>query len=290
MYKNITLRVFPRRTAATPDDSWAFVGYPPFEAMRPPARDVRAVYVSVTFTWDLPAGHRLLSAWQAAYPDATVIMGGPATGDPGMCFEPNMFLRPGLTFTSRGCPHKCPWCLASQREGGLRLLPIQDGWDVLDNNLLACPPDHVDAVLAMLDRQPRAARFTGGLEASRLCEMPDVAARIARMRLDVVYLAYDAPARWATCERAIKLLLDAGGWQPGQARRKVGVYLLAGFDPDDTEAAVIGRASQVVAAGTTPFLMIYRPPTPTKDHRLEALKRSLRRWMRPSSIFLQEAK
>ena len=38
-----------------------------------------------------------------------------------------------------------------------------------DNNLLACSREHVEAVLDMLAAQPRAARFTGGIDA-RLCE------------------------------------------------------------------------------------------------------------------------
>jgi hypothetical protein len=32
------------------------------------------------------------------------------------------------------------------------LLPIIDGWNVLDDNLLACPREHVEAVFAMLWR------------------------------------------------------------------------------------------------------------------------------------------
>jgi hypothetical protein len=226
-----------------------------------------------------------MSEWQTIYPHRMVGAAGPAFDDYGGNFAPGLYLRNGYVITSRGCVRACPWCLAAKREGGIRELPVQDGHDVLDNSLLACSRRHVDRVLNMLERQPRPARFTGGLDARLLVGMPDVAARIARGRLDVAYLAYDSPAAWLTTERAVKMLLDAGGWAAGQGRRKVGVYVLAGFDPEDTETAVVDRAGQVVEAGATPFLMVYRPAGPAKDPRMEALKRSLRRWMRPSAIF-----
>jgi len=45
------LRVFPRRTKATPTDALARVGYPPTPACR---IDADEVHISVTFTWDKP--------------------------------------------------------------------------------------------------------------------------------------------------------------------------------------------------------------------------------------------
>jgi hypothetical protein len=47
-------------------------------------------------------------------------------------------------------------------------LPIYDGWNVLDDNLLACPEWHVRAVFDMLKRQTQRVCFTGGLEAAAL--------------------------------------------------------------------------------------------------------------------------
>jgi len=285
---NGIIRVFPRRTAATPRDAWAFVGPPPLPGLCPPRRDVRGIHISVTFTWDLPAAIALGRDWQGAYAGRRLMLGGPALDDRGDEFTPGMYLRTGYVITSRGCTRRCPWCLAAEREGPLRELFISDGHDVLDNNLLACSRRHINAVLAMLERQTRAARFTGGLDARLLVEMPTIAARIARRRLDVAYLAYDSPAAWPAVERAVKFLREHGGWSDGRARRRLGVYVLAGFDPSETEAEIIRRAEEVVRLGATPFLMIYRPPTLGKNARLEALKRSLRRWMRPRAIFARE--
>ena len=282
------IRVFPRRTAATPDDERAFVGEPPLPGMRPPAVGVRDIHVSVAFTWDLPRARRLGDEWQAAYPDVPVLVGGPAVSLslPGE-FTPGLYLKPGRVITSRGCPNRCPFCMVPEREGAWRPLAIEDGWDVLDNNLLAGPPDHICKVLDMLGRQPHPARFTGGLEAARVT--PDWARRIAALRLGVAYTAYDRPAQKGAVEWAVNLLLAAGGWADGTGRRKVGVYVLVGYD-GDTERETIGRLEWVKSLGATPFPMIYRPPEKRKDPAQEALKRRLRRWMRPSSIWSTNGK
>jgi hypothetical protein len=278
------IRVFPRRTAATPDDDLAFVGDPPLPGMRPPAEEVQAIHVSVAFTWDLPRAWRLRNEWQAAYPDAKVYVGGPAFGSPPPGeFTPGMYVKIGMTITSRGCTGRCPFCLVPRREGALWLLDIKPGWDILDNNLLACPRDHIEAVLKMLEGQPKAARFTGGLEARRVTT--EWARRITGLWLDVAYTAYDRPTQKAAVERAVNLLLAAGGWCDGTGRRKIGVYCLVGYK-GDSEREAVRRLEWVKSLGATPFPMIYRPPTNRKDPVQEALKRSLRRWMRPTSIWV----
>ena len=73
----------------------------------------------------------------------------------------------GVTFTTRGCNKKCPWCLVPKREG--RLAEIQDfpeGYIIQDNNLIQSGRDHMLKVFAMLDRQKRAAVFSGGIDAT----------------------------------------------------------------------------------------------------------------------------
>jgi len=286
MINRSVIRVFPRRTKATPDDDRAFVGLPPLPGLRPAPETVNAIHISVTFTWDLPRARRLREEWKAAYPQIPVLLGGPANPwpSPGE-FTPGLYLKPGYTITSRGCPNRCPFCLVPKREGKWQALPIRDGWDVLDNNLLAGPPDHVCAVLDMLGRQPHPARFTGGLEARRVT--PELARRIAALRLDVAYTAYDRPGQKRAVERAVSLLLDAGGWAPGQARRKIACYVLAGYE-GDTEREASGRFEWIMGLGATPFPMFYCPPGERKDPVQEALKRHLRRWMRPSSVWAKQ--
>ena len=271
------IRVFPRRTQATPDDELAFVGDPPLPEFLPKA-DV--VHVSCSFTWDLPVARRLVVSWRRFYGHVT--LGGPAVGWEAEEFVPGRYLRLGHVITSRGCPRRCAHCLVPQREGAMRTLPIGDGWIVEDNNLLACPVRHIEAVFKMLSRQPAAARFTGGLEAARVT--PAIARRLVELGFDTAYTAYDRAEQRAHVERAVNLLREAGGWSLRRSQRKLGCYVLCGYG-GDTVAAIESRLEWVMGLGATPFPMFYRPPADRKDQRIEAMKRTLRKWMRPASIY-----
>ena len=242
------LRVFPRRTNATPDDDLAVVGEPGL--FRPEADEV---HVSCAFTWDIPEANRLAHAWSAFYP--IVRRGGPAYGSTPGEFTPGLYMGPGYTITSRGCPNRCPLCFVPGREGPLRVIEIKPGWDVCDNNLLACPRSHVEAVLDMLEGQPKAARFTGGLEACRVTRW--FVNRLARMRLDVAYFALDDWEHRDHVATAIAMLRAAGGWSDGTARHKIGVYVLVGYPGDDVESAEI-RLRFVMGLGARAFPMYYR--------------------------------
>jgi len=161
-------RVFPGRTNATPDDEYAFVGEPPLFI----PDDIDEVHISVTFTWDLPEAERLSRAWSKIAP---VRIGGPATGQRGEEFIPGRYLRLGYTITSRGCDNgnSCWFCAVPKREGPVRELPVRDGANVLDDNLMACSESHIRAVFEMLEGQKKLRRrtfFTGGLEAALIRE------------------------------------------------------------------------------------------------------------------------
>lgn len=158
-------RVFPRRTSATPCDDLAFVGDPP--GLFPP--EVDEVHISVAFTWDMEEADRLAKEWRHIAP---VKIGGPATGEKGLDFEPGRYLKPGYVITSRGCRNRCWFCSVWRREGDIRELPIRDGWNVLDDNLLATSWGHFVRVCRMLARQKQKPEFTGGLEAAILSRLP----------------------------------------------------------------------------------------------------------------------
>lgn len=240
------IRVFPRRTKATPDDELAFVGEPPKSQLLylPEADEVQ---VSVTFTWDRPEAERLAGIWSFFYPQ--VKLGGPAYDDPGDAFEPGMYLRPGYVITTRGCPNTCPYCFVPEREGALRELPVRDGHDVLDNNLLAASRGHIEAVLAMLRRQKERARFTGGFEARRV--EPWFAAALKEIRTATGFLAYDRPGDRKVVAEAAKLLL------PCFTKRRLGCYVLCGYVGDTIEAAK-ERCQYVQDLGMMAFAMFYR--------------------------------
>lgn len=241
------LRVFPRRTKATPTDALAFVGDPPLPPFRPPADEV---HVSVTFAPDVAEGERLARAWERHYP-GRVKMGGPALGDPGGEFIAGHYLKPGYTITSRGCPNNCGFCLVPKREGGIRELPVTDGYDVLDNNLLACRDRHIQEVFEMLKHQRRAARFSGGID-SRLLT-PERIEQLRSMRIDELFLAYDAPSAWRRTQGAIRSLRSAG-----LSRDQVRCYVLGGYANTDTPARWAERCEHVLLAGGLPFAMLYQ--------------------------------
>ena len=194
------IRVFPRKTKATPDDALAYFG--------PPDRRAEAdeVHVSVTFTYDKMLAEHLAEQWKHVAP---VKIGGVAYGDRGEEFVPGRYIKPGYVFTSRGCPRRCWFCSVWKRDPVPRLLPIIDGWNILDDNLLACPRDHVEAVFAMLRRQDRRIEFTGGLEALSLQDYQVELLASLRPR-PTMFLAYDPGDAFETLQSAARRLLEAG--------------------------------------------------------------------------------
>lgn len=275
MQEHRILRVFPRRTKATPEDLYARVGEPDLftEILEP-----EEINISVAFTWDLAEAERLTQCWEKVAPTT---IGGPATGMPGGDFEPGMYLRPGYVITSRGCPNRCWFCSVWRREGGVRELPIRDGWNVLDDNLLACSEPHIRAVFAMLKRQPQRIEFTGGLEAARLTDWHiDLLVDIKPKQM---FFAYDTPDDYEPLVEAGKKLLVAGFTTASHALR---CYVLIGH-PGDTFSAAEGRLQQTIAAGFMPMAMLYRDET---IHHAPGWRKFQRQWARPAMIAAMEAR
>ena len=260
------IRVFPRRTKATPNDESAWIGSPDLFV------EADAVEVSVTFTWDKLRAERLAAEWERIAP---VTMSGPAIEPPTGDFEPGRFLRHGYTITSRGCPNRCWFCRAWK--GGFRELPVRDGWIVQDDNLLACSEPHIRAVFAMLARQPKRVSFAGGLEAARLKDWHVELLAGLKPRPDV-FLAYDEPDDWEPLVVAAGKLREAGFTA---ASHRLRCYVLIG-QPGDRLDGATDRLESVVKLGLTPSAMLYRGPNGTRPS-IE-WRRLQRSWMRPAAI------
>ena len=261
------IRVFPRRTSMTPSDAYAFVGDPPL--WRPPAREV---HVSVTFTWDVEEGRRLAEAWAQYYP--VVRLGGPALGSPADGFRPGRYVKPGVTFTTRGCNCECPWCLVPEREGKLvEIEKFTPGHIVQDNNLLQASRRHNRRVFAMLRAQRNAAVLSGGLDA-RLVD-DEIVEELRGLRIHQVFLAADTAAALRPLKRALGKL----SFLP---RRKLRVYVLIGYGGETLEEAE-ERLEAVWALGGMPFAQLYQPA----DHWIaygREWRQLARIWSRPAAM------
>jgi hypothetical protein len=264
------LRVFPRRTNATPDDDLVHIGGMDLFSHH---LEVDKVHISVSFTWYLPVAEKLHKEWSQIAPTE---IGGPAAGQRGEAFTPGLYLKKGYVITSRGCPNKCWFCGVWRREGEtLRELPITDGWNVLDDNLLACSELHIKAVFSMLARQGRRPCFTGGLEAARLASWH--IEELARLKPAEMFFAYDTPSdRDPLYEAGEKLM--AAGFRTCHPLR---AYVLIGY-PGDTFEKAEYRLFDCIKAGFTPMAMLYRDETGGRD---AAWVKFAWPWARPAVIY-----
>lgn len=264
-------RVFVTKTSMTPDDEYAYINCPPPLLAMP--EDITEVHISVTFTWDMPRAEWLARQWEAV--GVPVKVGGPAYNLPGGEFIPGMYVRRGMTITSRGCPNHCWFCAVPGREKGLRELPIMDGWNVLDDNLLACSDEHIKAVFAMLSHQPKRAEFTGGLEARIL--KPWHADALSKIKPKRMYMAYDTPDDYEPLVEAGKLLRYAGISVSGHS---MCCYCLIGYQGDTFERAE-KRLMDTIRAGFMPYAMLYRGEDGSRNHDWARFQRE---WLRPEIV------
>ena len=278
------IRVFPRVTRATPRDELAYAGPP--DLFTDPADEV---HISVAFTADLLRAERLAYDWQGWAP--RVLLGGPATGQRSEAFVPGRYVKPGYVITSRGCPCTCWFCDVWRRENDApralpRELAIAEGWNVLDDNLLACSRPHVEAVFRMLARQARRAEFTGGLWAAGLqdYQVGLLADLKPRPRC---FFAYDPGDPFETLRSAARRMLTAGFTE---ASHRLLCYVLIGY-PHDTMAAAEKRLEDMVRIGFTPFAMLWEPDRPAAEKFRPSpdWQAFRRRWIRPAIIHARGA-
>ena len=257
-------RVFPTRTSATPTDSLAFsMPQPPLTMPK-----VDEIHFSVAFTYDIDKAEAWAEQWRQV--GVPIKFGGPAYGRKGGEFIPGLYLKQGCVITSRGCPNNCWFCSVPMREGGLTELEIKPGYNIMDDNLLACSEGHIRAVFEMLKEQREPARFTGGLEAKIL--KPWHVELLANARVDRFYCAYDTKDDYEPLVQAGKMLRDAG------LQGKAYAYVLAGYRGDTQEKAE-KRLYDTARAGFLPYAMVYIDEAGEKP---EGWANFQRKWTRPA--------
>lgn len=239
------IRVFARKTNWCPTDDLAFFDAPPLGELP----DV-PVFISCTFTWDIPRAFWLYEEWSLRWRRNCyrVRLGGPAFNSQCGSFSPGVFIKKGVIFTSRGCPKQCPWCLVPMREGPLQELgTVYPGNIISDNNLLACSREHIEKVFLML-RGQKQVQFKGGLDIDYL--KPWHVDLLKASRLKELYVACDDNESLARLDKASDLLSDI-------SINKKRCYVLVGHNNESQEAAR-RRCVQVLRKGFLPFAQLYR--------------------------------
>lgn len=257
-------RVFPTKTSMSPTDPLTFFGAPTLDAI---AAEPDEVHISVTFSWDLEKADEFFYQWEIL--GVPVEVGGPAFGDRmSETFTPGMYLKEGMTITSRGCPKDCWFCdVAKCARGRVIELPVQDGWNILDDNILATSDDHFRAVMEMLRRQKQPAVFSGGLEPEYMT--PWKAEQLMGIKPKRMYTAYDTLDDYDHLRAMSGMLTNAG-----YSRKSHGVhcYFLCGYRGDSFEDAE-RRAEQIMGLGFLPFAMLYRDEEGKRDPEWKKFQR-----------------
>ena len=154
-----------------------------------------------------------------------------------------------------------------------------DGWNVLDDNLLACSEVHIRAVFAMLKNHRSKVEFTGGLEAKIL--QPWHVELLADLRPRQMFFAYDTEDDYEPLVEAGKMLRAAGFvGKSGGVDRRCRSFVLCGF-PRDTMTAAEKRMDQTIRAGFMPMAMLWRDGNGKKRLDWSKFQRS---WARPAAM------
>ena len=214
-----------------------------------------ALYLSVPFTWLLPEARRIASDHTGP-----VYAGGPAvdlmpeelegvaTLDVPCPVPPLAMHNPLATFTTRGCPNRCPFCAVPRIEGDL--VELED-WPVrpvvCDNNLLAASRRHFDRVIDRLKSLP-SVDFNQGLDARLFTARH--AGRIAELRRAKVRFAFDQVGDESAVADAIALARRHG-------LREIGCYVLIGYH--DTPECARYRLEKCREWGLRPNPMRFQP-------------------------------
>jgi hypothetical protein len=262
------IRVFPRKTSLTPDDDDVRINCTPtfFD-------EADEIHVSVLFKNDIDLGLRLADHWEKIAP---VQIGGVAFDNRGEEFVPGMYVKKGAVITSRGCPNRCWFCSVWKRDGDVRELKINDGFNILDDNLLACSETHIKSVFDMLSKQKERPIFTGGLEAKLLKEWH--AKLLKQVRTERIFFAYDTPEDYEPLQAASKLL-----WKHGFNQHQLGCYVLIGYKGDSFEKAE-KRLNDVLKLKLCPMSMLFMNEKGNKNSEWRQFNRE---WARPKIVYFK---
>ena len=262
-----TLRVFIKRTSQTPDDDYVRIGMP--DLFMP--KDIDEVHISTIFSWDIEEALLLQKNYQQYY--SKVLVGGPAFANNSYNpkFTPGLYVKKGITITTRGCNFLCPFCLVDKKEGRFQEINIEAGNIIQDNNILLANRDHLRKVFDMLKTQ-KQIRFVGGLD-KRLFKDWHIE-ELRSLRIKELWLAFDS---WDNKKEFIVIMEKLKN--AGFTRHQMRCYVLAGFnEPIQTGEE---RLRFVYDCGAMPFIQRYQDDKGDRQISRED-RLFVRKWSRPA--------
>jgi hypothetical protein len=229
-------------------------------------------HISCTFTWDIQKANDLAIQWRKFA--KVVKLGGVAIdGESNQPFQAGMYLKQGVTITTRGCPNKkykrCPFCGVNENFIEFDVFP--KGNINQDNNLLACSQKGWDRRMEMFSYE-KGIELKGGLDKFLLTRRR--AEDLRSLSIKSLWLACDQDSGIEPLRKAVKILFDVGF-----TRSHLYCYVLIG----DNARENIHRLREVYKMGCMPFAQLFKnKENDIKYHR--SWKHLQRRWDLPAII------
>jgi len=242
------------------------------------ARIADKVYLSAVFTYDLPKlvqdTQNLLLAKKYDNQNLTIEIGGPAVTAMPQYIEERTGIKPHIglddrfehvegkfytTFTSRGCPRNCPFCLVTKLEGARIVeypsfnIPVGKNPHVADNNILLTSWEHQQLVVEKL-KDVRNLDLNSGFDDRIFSRDPEKYYQLYRkLHLECWRFAYDVPEQ----KEHIKLCAEFLHSKKVDYRHIIVFCLVGG--PGQTFEESRAKLQFLIDIGVSPYPQRFRP-------------------------------